>query len=85
METIEPATVGDIPQLVNLLTLLFTQEADFRPDRAKQDRGLRLLIESPSAGIVFVARARDQVVGMVSWKTWSYSLTGEAAGLGRGC
>jgi GNAT superfamily N-acetyltransferase len=66
METIEAATVADIPQLANLLTLLFTQEVDFRPDRAKQERGLRLLIESPSTGVVFVAREGNEVVGMVS-------------------
>jgi GNAT superfamily N-acetyltransferase len=66
METIEPATLEDIPQMVDLLTLLFTQAADFRPDRAKQERGLCLLIESPATGIIFVARAGDQVVGMVS-------------------
>ena len=66
METIEPATADDIPNLADLLTLLFTQEADFRPDRAKQERGLRLLIESPSTGVIFAARDGDQVVGMVS-------------------
>jgi GNAT superfamily N-acetyltransferase len=66
METIEPATFEDIPQLADLLTLLSTQEADFHPDREKQERGLRLLIESPATGIVFAARDGDQIVGMVS-------------------
>jgi GNAT superfamily N-acetyltransferase len=66
METIEPAKADDIPHMADLLILLFTQEADFRPDRAKQERGLRLLIESPSTGIMFVAREGNEVVGMVS-------------------
>ena len=66
METIEPATLNDVPQLADLLTLLFTQEADFHPDPAKQKHGLRLLIESPPTGVVFVARNVDQVIGMVS-------------------
>jgi hypothetical protein len=46
METIEPATLNDVPQMADLLHLLFTQEADFRPDREKQERGLRDRIES---------------------------------------
>ena len=36
METIEPARLEDIPQLADLLGLLFTQEADFEPNRDKQ-------------------------------------------------
>src|SRR5687767_1407086 len=47
MTTIEPATSGDIPALCDLLILLFSQEADFTPDRAKQERGLRLILHNP--------------------------------------
>jgi GNAT superfamily N-acetyltransferase len=66
METIELADLSDIPQLVDLLNLLFTQEADFRPDREKQARGLRLIIESAHVGCIFVAHEGNDVVGMVS-------------------
>ena len=66
METIAPATAADIPQLAALLHLLFTQEADFTPDRMKQERGLRLILESPGVGILFAARDGEEVVGMVS-------------------
>jgi GNAT superfamily N-acetyltransferase len=66
MEKIEPATSGDVPQLADLLNLLFTQEADFKPDRAKQERGLRLIIESDHVGVILAAREGDEVVGMVS-------------------
>jgi GNAT superfamily N-acetyltransferase len=66
METIELATLGDVPQLVELLNLLFTQEADFKPNREKQERGLRLILESPHVGVVFAAREKQDVVGMVS-------------------
>lgn len=68
-ETISTASPDDIPQLVDLLGVLFTQEADFRPDAARQERALRLLIGSPGAGVVFVARGGpggDQVLGTVS-------------------
>jgi GNAT superfamily N-acetyltransferase len=66
MERIERATLADIPQLAELLNILFTQEADFRPDREKQIRGLRLIIEAPERGCIFLARSDSQVVGMVS-------------------
>jgi GNAT superfamily N-acetyltransferase len=66
MEKIEPAIPDDVPQLADLLNLLFTQETDFKPDREKQERGLRLIIESAHAGVILVAREGDEVVGMVS-------------------
>ncbi|MBM3620655.1 MAG: GNAT family N-acetyltransferase, partial [Alphaproteobacteria bacterium] len=37
---IDDASPQDIPALCDLLDLLFAQEADFTPDRAKQERGL---------------------------------------------
>ncbi len=66
METIDLATSDDIPQLVELLSLLFTQEADFEPDRRKQANGLRLIIESDHVGVIFVAHEGADIVGMVS-------------------
>ena len=66
MEKIEPATLDDIPQLAALLDLLFTQEAVFVPDRQKQERGLRLILESPQVGAILVARDGAAVAGMVS-------------------
>jgi len=65
METIDEAALTDVPQLAELLELLFSQEADFQPDRAKQERGLNLIIEAPWVGRVFAARDGDQLVGMV--------------------
>jgi GNAT superfamily N-acetyltransferase len=65
MEIIEPATLEDIAQLTDLLTRLFTQEADFQPDRAKQERGLRMIIESPDSGRIFAAHDGSEIVGMV--------------------
>jgi GNAT superfamily N-acetyltransferase len=66
MKTIDAATPADIPALADLLALLFTQEADFAPDRAKQERALRLIIENPATGAIFVARDGGVAVGMVS-------------------
>jgi GNAT superfamily N-acetyltransferase len=63
---IEPATLEDLPVLTDLLVDLFTQEADFEPDRAKQMRGLRLLIEQPSRGRIFVLRNNGRILGMIN-------------------
>ena len=66
MPEISQAAVEDIPQLVELLTLLFAQEADFVPDAARQERGLRLIVEHPDVGRIYCARSSGGVVGMVS-------------------
>lgn len=63
---IEPATIEDLSDLADLLGDLFAQEADFTPDRSKQVRGLRLIIESPNRGRIFVARLDGRIVGMVN-------------------
>jgi GNAT superfamily N-acetyltransferase len=66
MPVIELATTDDILDLVELLAILFTQEADFQPDREKQERGLRLIVESPAVGRIFVVRDRGRIISMVS-------------------
>jgi GNAT superfamily N-acetyltransferase len=66
MEPIEEATAADVPELAELLNVLFAQEADFQPDREKQMRGLRLIVDAPDRGRIFLARTDGEVVGMVS-------------------
>ena len=63
---IEPASLEDLPQLADLLHDLFSHEADFRPDREKQLRGLHLILEQPNRGRIFVRRAADKIIGMVN-------------------
>ena len=63
---IEPATVEDLPQLADLLYDLFTLESEFRPDQEKQLRGLRLILEQPNRGRIFVLRSVDKIIGMVN-------------------
>ncbi len=64
--SIEPATLEDLPALTDLLVDLFSQEEDFVADRAKQMRGLRLLLEQPNRGRVFVLRQNREIVAMVN-------------------
>jgi GNAT superfamily N-acetyltransferase len=63
---IEPATEADLDELSQMLSELFAQEGDFRPDKEKQLRGLRLIFEQPSRGRVFVLRRNGAIVGMIN-------------------
>lgn len=63
---IEPATLDDLPALAELLYDLFTQEEDFVPDRDKQLRGLKLILEQPNRGRIFVLRNSTKIIGMIN-------------------
>ena len=63
---IEPAVIEDLPLLTELLMDLFRQEPDFRPDYNNQMRGLRLILEQPSRGRIFVLRTANQILGMIN-------------------
>ena len=60
------ATKKDLAQLVDLLGMLFMQEADFVPDAAKQKRALEMILGDPRLGRIYVAREGGRVVGMLS-------------------
>ncbi|MBI3528928.1 MAG: GNAT family N-acetyltransferase [Betaproteobacteria bacterium] len=65
---IERARKGDVPALIELLAALFAIESDFSADRARQRRGLELLLAQPDdRAVLLVARSNDgRVVGMAS-------------------
>src|SRR5262245_33188182 len=54
----------DLPRLVELLGILFTQEHELSPDPAKQRRALEQILKDPSRAQIYVARESGQVVGM---------------------
>lgn len=60
------ATYGDLPVLADLLHELFTLESDFQPERAKQLRGLQLILDTPALGRLFVLRIDGKVAGMAN-------------------
>lgn len=64
--SIDFATTDDLSQLADLLAELFTLESDFRPERNKQLRGLRTIIDSPALGKLFVLRIGAKVAGMAN-------------------
>ncbi|MDR2507564.1 MAG: GNAT family N-acetyltransferase [Candidatus Accumulibacter sp.] len=63
---VEFAAAADLDAMAGLLTELFTQEEDFRPERGKQLAGLRLILENPEIGQLFVLRVDGHVVGMAN-------------------
>lgn len=63
---IQPAIAEDLDELSSLLGELFSEESDFRPNREKQLRGLRLIFEQPNRGRVFVLRRDRTIVGMIN-------------------
>lgn len=63
---ISPAEHSDLDQMTGLLAELFTLESDFHPDREKQLRGLRLILDNPALGRLFVLRDQGRVAGMTN-------------------
>jgi GNAT superfamily N-acetyltransferase len=60
------ATAADLPDLADLLAELFTLESDFQPNRDKQLRGLRTILDEPELGKLFVLRVEGKVAGMAN-------------------
>ena len=60
------ARAEDLPRLADLLAELFTLESDFQPERDKQLRGLRLILDNPALGQLFVLRVDGAVAGMAN-------------------
>lgn len=63
---VEPASIEDLPQLVALTMDLFAHSGDLRADSQVQEHGLRLILEQPARGRIFVMRSDDTIFGMVN-------------------
>lgn len=63
---VEMATLDDLAALTELVMDLFSISGDFQPERAVQERGLRLILEQPSRGRIAVLRNDDKIFGMVN-------------------
>jgi GNAT superfamily N-acetyltransferase len=80
MMDVMAATKGDIPELCDLLDHLFSQEAEFQPDRALQAAGLDEIIGSPDRGRILTIRSESGIIGMVNLLfTVSTALGGKVA------
>ncbi len=63
---IEPAILADLSELTDLVMSLLDEEQDFIPDRTKQQHGLKLILEQPNRGRIFVLRNDHSIIGMVN-------------------
>ncbi|MEM0896935.1 MAG: GNAT family N-acetyltransferase [Verrucomicrobiota bacterium] len=63
---VQSATLDDLPDLVELLLALFEEEQDFIPDKIRQEEGLRLILEQPNRGRIFVVRTDNTIIGMAN-------------------
>jgi len=60
------AEPDDVPQLVELLGILFTQEAELEPDPAKQRRALELILADAPRARIYVARDGSRIIAMAA-------------------
>lgn len=63
---VETATIDDLQPLTDLVVELLENSGDFTPDRAQQERGLRLILEQASRGRIFLVRNQERIFGMVN-------------------
>jgi ribosomal protein S18 acetylase RimI-like enzyme len=63
---IDFAGADDLDAMADLLGELFALENDFVPQREKQLRGLRLILDSPGTGQLFVLRVDNEVAAMAN-------------------
>ena len=78
---INQADLTDIPQLCILLDVLFSQEAEFKPNHELQARGLSKILNNEEIGVILVARDSDKVIGMVSILYTVSTALGERVGI----
>jgi ribosomal protein S18 acetylase RimI-like enzyme len=64
--TIREATLEDNAAICRLLSLLFEQEAEFKPDFAAQAKGVGDILADPEKGLFFVIEEAGRIVGCVS-------------------
>lgn len=64
--TIASANEADIPDLIELLEVLFSIEQDFTPNPEKQRRGLAALLASPNGHIAIARSPEGRAVGMAT-------------------
>ena len=64
--TIDFAQAADLEAMADLLAELFTLESDFVPQRDKQLRALRLIVDTPHLGRLFALRVDGKLAGMAN-------------------
>ena len=63
---VEPATIEDLPELLQLVAELMNIQDDFMLMPEAHERGLAMILEQPNRGRIFVLRNNDRIFGMVN-------------------
>lgn len=63
---VEPATIEDFPELLDLMMELMELLGDFTPDREAHERGISMILEQPNRGRIFVLRNDERIFGMIN-------------------
>jgi GNAT superfamily N-acetyltransferase len=74
------AELRDVPRLVALIGELFAIETEFTADPARQEKGVRALLASPSAHVL-AAEADNEIVGMCTVQLTVSTAEGGPSGL----
>ena len=78
--SIRRATQADTCAVVRLLSILFAQEAEFKPEPEAQARGVRRILATPDHGAILVGERDNEIIGSVTLLfTTSTATGGEAA------
>ena len=60
------AGASDLEQLVELLGILFPQEAALSPEPQKERRALEIILADPSRARIYVAREKEKILAMAA-------------------
>ncbi len=63
---IETATIEDLDEITDLVMELLESQGDFTPVRENQMNGLRLILEAPNRGRIFILRNDHSIIGVVN-------------------
>lgn len=63
---IETATIEDLEEITDLVMELMEMQGDFTPVYDNQMHGLRLILEAPNRGRIFVLRNDHNIIGVVN-------------------
>ena len=63
---VEPATIEDLPELVQLVEELMSLHADFVPNPQAHEQALSMILEQPKRARIFVLRSETRIFGMVN-------------------
>lgn len=66
MIEIDIASENDVIELVELLKILFREEKEFAPNSKLHQKGLKMILKNPDIGVIFVAKHKNKIIGMLN-------------------